>query len=83
MLVVRDNAAMSRFEMTSGDAIAFVEYRRDGDRIALTHIMGLRRTGQKLARPGSNAPGKAPAQGAGSMSARPGATCTGGQPWLP
>jgi uncharacterized protein len=37
MLVVRDNAAMGRFEMTSGDAIAFVEYRRDGDRIVLTH----------------------------------------------
>jgi uncharacterized protein len=37
MLVVSDNAAMGRFEMASGDAIAFVEYRRDGDRIVLTH----------------------------------------------
>ena len=38
MLVVGDNAAMSRFEMASGDAIAFVEYRREGgDRIVLTH----------------------------------------------
>jgi predicted GNAT family acetyltransferase len=27
---------MGRFEMTSGDAIAFVEYRRDGDLIVLT-----------------------------------------------
>ena len=37
MLVVSDNPAMSRFEMPSGDAIAFVEYRRAGDRIVLTH----------------------------------------------
>ncbi len=37
MLVVSDNPAMSRFEMTSGDAIAFVEYRRAEDRIVLTH----------------------------------------------
>jgi predicted GNAT family acetyltransferase len=36
MLVVRDNAAMGGFEMTSGDAVAFVEYRRDGDLIVLT-----------------------------------------------
>ena len=37
MLLVSDNPAMSRFEMPSGDAIAFVEYRRAGDRIVLTH----------------------------------------------
>ena len=37
MLVVRDNPAMGRFEMASGDAIAFVEYRRAGGRIVLTH----------------------------------------------
>ena len=37
MLVVSDNSAMSRFEMPSGDAVAFVEYQRDGDRIVLTH----------------------------------------------
>jgi len=37
MLVVSDNSAMSRFEMTCGDAIAFVEYRRAGDRVVLTH----------------------------------------------
>jgi predicted GNAT family acetyltransferase len=37
MLTVRDNPAMGRFEMTSGGATAFVEYRRTGDRIVLTH----------------------------------------------
>ena len=37
MLVVSDNPAMNRFEMTSGEGIAFVEYRRAGDRIVLTH----------------------------------------------
>lgn len=37
MLTVRDNHAMSRFEMASGDATAFVQYRRSGDHIALTH----------------------------------------------
>jgi predicted GNAT family acetyltransferase len=37
MLMVSDNPAMSRFEMTSGAGIAFVEYRRAGDRIVLTH----------------------------------------------
>ncbi len=34
---VRDNPAASRFEMAIGDAVAFVEYSRAGDRIALTH----------------------------------------------
>ena len=34
---VRDNPAASRFEMASGDAVAFVEYTRAGDRIVLTH----------------------------------------------
>ena len=33
----RDNPAASRFEMTSGDSTAFMEYRRAGDRIVLTH----------------------------------------------
>jgi uncharacterized protein len=37
MAEVRDNPAMSRFEMASGDAVAFVEYRREDDRIALLH----------------------------------------------
>jgi uncharacterized protein len=34
---VKDNPAMGRFEMGSGDSTAFVEYRRAGDRIALLH----------------------------------------------
>ena len=35
---VKDNQAASRFEMTSGGAVAFVEYERTGDRrIALLH----------------------------------------------
>jgi len=37
MLVVSDNPAMSRFEMTSGDAMAFVEYQRTGEWIVLVH----------------------------------------------
>ncbi len=35
---VKDNQAASRFEMTSGGAVAFVEYERTGGgRIALLH----------------------------------------------
>ena len=34
---VKDNPATGRFEMTSGESTAFVEYRRAGDRIALLH----------------------------------------------
>jgi uncharacterized protein len=37
MLMVSDNPAMHRFEMTSGDAVAFVEYQRVGDQIILAH----------------------------------------------
>ena len=38
MSEVKDNPAMGRFEMTSGCAVAFVEYERAGDdRIALLH----------------------------------------------
>ena len=37
MSEVKDNPAASRFEVTGGDAVAFVEYTRAGDRIALTH----------------------------------------------
>ena len=37
MLMVRDNPTMRRFEMASGNATAFVEYQRTGDRIVLTH----------------------------------------------
>ena len=34
---VKDNPALGRFEMGSGDSTAFLEYRRAGDRIALLH----------------------------------------------
>ena len=34
---VTDNPAMSRFEMASGGAVAFIEYRAEGERIVLTH----------------------------------------------
>lgn len=37
MSMVSDNPAMSRFEMTSGDAVAFVEYQRAGGWIVLIH----------------------------------------------
>ena len=37
MSEVKDNPALGRFEMTSGDGTAFVEYRRAGERIALLH----------------------------------------------
>jgi len=37
MLMISDNPAMHRFEMTSGDAVAFVDYQRLADRIILTH----------------------------------------------
>lgn len=34
---IRDNLAMRRFELASGDAVAFVTYRREGGRIELLH----------------------------------------------
>ncbi len=34
---VRDNPEGSRFEMAVGDAIAFIDYQREDDRIVLTH----------------------------------------------
>ena len=37
MLMVSDNPAMHRFEMTTGNAVAFVEYQRVGGQIILTH----------------------------------------------
>jgi uncharacterized protein len=37
MSEVKDNPATSRFEMASGGAVAFVEYKREGHRIVLTH----------------------------------------------
>ena len=51
----RDNPAASRFEMTSGDSTAFMEYRRAGDRIVLTHTevpeaLSGRGVGSKLVR---------------------------------
>ncbi|GGC68514.1 N-acetyltransferase [Siccirubricoccus deserti] len=37
MVEVRDNPAMSRFEMAEGGSTAFVAYRREGSRMVLTH----------------------------------------------
>ena len=37
MSEIRDSAARRRFEMTSGDAIAYVEYTRAGNWIELVH----------------------------------------------
>ena len=37
MLMVNDNPIMGRFEMVSGNAMAFVEYQRASGRIVLTH----------------------------------------------
>ena len=37
MSEIFDNPAMSRFEMAVGDAVAFVAYRREGNRFALIH----------------------------------------------
>jgi hypothetical protein len=34
---VKDNPAMGRFEMRSGDSTAFVEYRHAAERIVLVH----------------------------------------------
>ena len=34
---VSDNPARSRFELAVGDAVAFVDYVRSGDRVVLTH----------------------------------------------
>ena len=56
MSEVKDNPAASRFEMASGDAVAFVEYERAGDgRIALLHtevpeILSGQGVGSKLVR---------------------------------
>ena len=36
-MAVTDNAAENRFEMEVERSVAFVTYRRDGDRIALIH----------------------------------------------
>ena len=55
MSEVKDNPAKGRFEMTGGDAVAFVEYTRAGDRIVLTHTevpeaLSGRGVGSKLVR---------------------------------
>lgn len=34
---VRDNAALNRFELALGDAVAFASYRRAADRVVITH----------------------------------------------
>ena len=34
---IRNNSAMRRFEMMSGENVAFVEYDKKGDRVTLTH----------------------------------------------
>lgn len=34
---VKDNPALSRFELTTPDGVAFVAYRRTGRRVVLTH----------------------------------------------
>ena len=36
---VKDNPAASRFEMTSADSTAFVEYRHAAERIVLVHTV--------------------------------------------
>ena len=55
MSEVTDNPAMCRFEMASGGAVALVEYRREGDHIALTHtevpeVLSGQGVGSKLVR---------------------------------
>ncbi len=55
MSEVKDNPAASRFEMASGDSTAFVDHRRAGDRIVLTHTevpeaLSGRGVGSKLVR---------------------------------
>ena len=55
MSEVRDNPALGRFEMTSGDAVAQVEYIRAGGWIVLVHTevpkaLSGKGTGSKLVR---------------------------------
>jgi uncharacterized protein len=35
--MVRDDSARQRFELEAGDALAFVDYRREGSKLLLTH----------------------------------------------
>ncbi len=55
MADVKDNPAAGRFEMTSGGSTAFVEYRRAGNKIVLTHtevpeVLSGQGVGSKLVR---------------------------------
>ena len=34
---VRDNSARQRYELEVGDALAFIDYRRDGRIVSMTH----------------------------------------------
>ena len=35
---IRDNAALSRFEMDAGGNVAFATYRREGDTLFILHV---------------------------------------------
>jgi predicted GNAT family acetyltransferase len=53
MSQIQDNPAASRFELLEDGVIAFVAYRKDGNRIVLTHtevpdVMAGRGVGSKL-----------------------------------
>ena len=37
MSEIRDDAAARRFELAAGDAVAFIEYRREGGTVELVH----------------------------------------------
>ncbi len=37
MSTVRDNAAARRFELEAGDAVAFIDYQRNGGQVELIH----------------------------------------------
>lgn len=37
MMTVRDNSARQRYELEVGDELAFIDYRRDGRIVSMTH----------------------------------------------
>jgi predicted GNAT family acetyltransferase len=37
MAAVRDDSARQRYELAAGDALAFIDYRRDGRVVIMTH----------------------------------------------
>lgn len=37
MNTVRDDSARQRYELETGDAVAFIDYRRDGRIVTMTH----------------------------------------------